>query len=136
MIIIIIKKKLLTTPYERCCTISFHIIFLKKNQVRIWVSTYADVIIPAVHAAIQPVNLALRKPAWSVNNYTVWPPSSAVDGSEENGGYVFTTSAWPWLAVDLGGPLMAERIWLKVKYGECQAWLNISVYATASQLIV
>ena len=84
-------------------------------------STDADVIIPAVYAAVQPsVNLALNKPAWSADNNTMLPPSLAVDGDDWTHAYIGTDSTWPFLAVDLGGRVMVQGIRLRVGNGECQ----------------
>ena len=86
-------------------------------------STDADVIIPAVYAAVQPsVNLALNKPAWSATNSTWNPPSLAVDGDDETYMFFETDSTWPFLAVDLGGRVMVESVVLRVYWGECQVW--------------
>ena len=83
----------------------------------------ADVIIPAVYAAIQPtLNLALNKPVWSTNNPTSDPPNLAVDGVDWTLTVVYTVSTWPFLAVDLGGRVMVGRILLRVYRGECQVW--------------
>ena len=86
-------------------------------------STDADVIIPAVYAAVQPsVNLALNKPAWSAYNNTVYPPNLAVDGNDGTPTLIYADSTWPFLAVDLGGRVMVGSVLLRVFKGECQVW--------------
>ena len=80
-------------------------------------STDADIIIPAVYAAVPSVNLALNKPGWSANND---PPSQAVDGDEGTTTGITTFSTWPFLAVDLGGRVMVESVLLRVNWRECQ----------------
>ena len=86
-------------------------------------SSDANVVIPAVYAAVQPsVNLALNKPAWSANNETTNPPSLAVDGDDRTATVILTYSTWPFLAVDLRGRVMVESVLLSVHWGECQVW--------------
>ena len=82
-------------------------------------STDANVIIPAVYAAVQPpLNLALNTPVWSAED----PPYGSVDGGDYTFSDIPTSSAWPFLAVDLGGRVIVETILSRAAYGECQVW--------------
>ena len=81
--------------------------------------TDVDDVIPVEHAS---VNLALNKPVWAVNSDSVPPRSLAVDGHVETWAHIYTPFDWPFLAVDLGGPVTVERILLRVNWGECHAW--------------
>ena len=50
-------------------------------------------------------------------NYTGAPPGQALDGEGGTCTYIYTSSTWPFLAVDLGGRVMVERILLRLLYG-------------------
>ena len=85
-------------------------------------ATSTDAICPAVQATQQQINLALNKVAWTVNNDTKYPPSWAVDNDDETLAFIAISSAWPFLAVDLGGPVMVESVQMNFGHGECQVW--------------
>ena len=98
---------------------SLLMILLCVNSCDLGDITDADVAISVVHAS---VNLALNKPVWAENSNIDPPGSMAVDGDVETWAYIYTILDWPFLAVDLGGPVTVDRILLRVDRRECQVW--------------
>ena len=95
------------------------------------ISTNADVVIPAVHATVQPLNMALHKPAWSSTTFEAGPPRWGVDGDDGTVTAIYTTSTWSFLAVDLGGPVTVEKILMRMFRGDCQVWQSVETYGNS-----
>ena len=90
------------------------------NDKSIANSTDANVNFPAVSITSDPINLALHKPAWTTTNDTTNPPNRPVDEGRTTYTYIVITSAWPFLAVDLGERVTAEDAMFRLRIGEWQ----------------
>ena len=78
-----------------------------------------NIIFPAAHATLQPINLALNKPVWATNAHYSLPISRAVDGNVHTSAGIFTTDGWPFLVVDMGGLVTVARVLVNINEREC-----------------